>query len=98
MFESTSDGVSKYSLSNGACCAVVPVQEPYTYGLPEISGLMWLLLHGFSMEEAAIGSMTTDTYGGRSTEVWGDPFYTPFVRLRVKRGGGSASGGRQGHG
>lgn len=95
MFEATSSNVSGISLTAGACAAVCPVQEPYTDGLPEISGLTWLLLHGFSLEEATICSTLTSTYGGRSIEVWGDPFYSPLNKVilgKTLAAGMSASG------
>lgn len=80
MLESTSSGVSKYALSRGACCAVVPVQEPYNLGLPMLGSLASRLIDGYSIEEAVFASTLEGVYGN-SVEVWGDPLYSPFDRI-----------------
>jgi hypothetical protein len=81
MFESTSANVSGQALTYGACAAICPTQEPLSIGVPEISGLMTYLLMGFSMEEAC--QMSCSYSVASSTEVWGDPFYTPFKRIKT---------------
>lgn len=76
MFESTSAGVSKYALTSGACACVVPLQEPYNIGLPEISMFFRALLSGYSIMEAAI--MSGSAYSSYVLDIWGDPLYSPF--------------------
>lgn len=80
MLESTSSGISKYSLARGACCAVVPIQEPYNLGLPMLGSFASRLIDGYSIEEAVFASTLTGQYAN-SCEVWGDPLYSPFDRI-----------------
>lgn len=79
VFESTSSNVSGQCIPHGLTAAVCPVQEPFSTGVPEISGFMQYLLMGFSMEEACV--MSCRYTGACSTEVWGDPFYSPFANF-----------------
>jgi hypothetical protein len=85
VFESTSSNVSGVCIPHGLTAAVCPVQEPYGNGVPEISGLFHYLLMGFSIEEACV--MSCEHTFSSSTEVWGDPFYTPFKRLKFGNAG-----------
>jgi hypothetical protein len=92
MFESTSAKVSHHSLPNGACACIIPYTEPTTAGLPEIGGLVYFMLRGFSLEEATIATMI---YSGNSemAEVWGDPYYSPLNKIRYSKTGGISVGG-----
>ena len=83
VFEATSGNVSGQLIPHGICAAICPVHEPYSNGIPEISGLVNYLLLGFSLEEAA--QMSCDYSFASSAEVWGDPFYVPFNRLSYYR-------------
>lgn len=80
VFESTSTNVSGQCIPHGLTAAICPLQEPYSNGVPEISGLMQYLLMGFSIEEACV--MSCSYTQACSTEVWGDPYYTPFKNLK----------------
>lgn len=79
VFESTSSNVSGQCIPHGLTAAVCPLQEPFSTGVPEISGFMQYLLMGFSIEEACV--MSCSFSQACSTEVWGDPYYTPFNNL-----------------
>lgn len=95
MFESTSTDVSKHALLNGACACVIPVTEPTTSGLPEITGMTRQLLRGFSLMEAEMCSLPTSFLGpyySCYSEVWGDPLYSPLAKLGYGRSAQVAAG------
>lgn len=96
MFESTSGDVSKYSLLNNACACIIPVREPTTSGVPQIDGLIRLLLQGYSMMEADYAAQTGPSYlYHRFSEAWGDPTYSPLASVgMLNRAGLTAACGQ----
>lgn len=94
MFESTSQFVSKHAIPAGACAAILPLAEPTSTGLPEISGLVYFLLRNFSLEEATIATMSFNGSADQC-EVWGDPYYSPLNKVRYSKAGAAAGSGDQ---
>lgn len=80
MFETTSTFVSKYAITQGGCAAIGPLSEPYNVGLPEIGGVVFYLIRGFSLEEAVLATMA-ENGNADQCEVWGDPYYSPLAKV-----------------